>query len=282
MTLYKNSIELNDLSLGKPTEYCSEYNPSLLQAVPRSLNRDGLGIQANNLNFKGEDVWYGYELSWLNSKGKPIVAVAEFRFDCTSPNIVESKSFKLYLNSFNQSKFESWDEVEKRLVHDLSQTSGTQAKVCLFKVDECEALAIAPISATCIDDIDVAIEAYEIDSALLALSNTANNVENKCLISHLLKSNCLITNQPDWASVYITYSGVEIDEASLLRYLISFRQHNEFHEQCVERIFTDIMATCKPDKLSVFARYTRRGGLDINPYRSTETSVAPALRTLRQ
>jgi len=282
MTLYKNSIELNDLSLGKPTEYCSEYNPSLLQAVPRSLNRDGLGIKADNLNFKGEDVWYGYELSWLNSKGKPIVAVAEFRFDCTSPNIVESKSFKLYLNSFNQSKFESWDEVEKRLVHDLSQTSGTQAKVCLFKVDECEALAIAPISATCIDDIDVAIEAYEIDSALLALSNTANNVENKCLISHLLKSNCLITNQPDWASVYITYSGVEIDEASLLRYLISFRQHNEFHEQCVERIFTDIMATCKPDKLSVFARYTRRGGLDINPYRSTETSVAPALRTLRQ
>ncbi|MDO7084575.1 NADPH-dependent 7-cyano-7-deazaguanine reductase QueF [Pseudocolwellia sp. AS88] len=282
MTLYKNSIELNGLSLGKPTEYCSEYNPSLLQAVPRSLNRDGLGIKANDLKFKGEDVWYGYELSWLNSKGKPIVAVAEFRFDCTSPNIVESKSFKLYLNSFNQSKFSNWDEVEQHLTHDLSQTSGTQAKVSLFKVDECEALAIAPISASCIDELDVSIETYEIDSSLLALSNTNQQVENKKLISHLLKSNCLITNQPDWASVYITYSGSEIDEAALLRYLISFRQHNEFHEQCVERIFTDIMATCKPDKLSVFARYTRRGGLDINPYRSTETSVAPALRTLRQ
>ncbi len=282
MTLYKNSIELNDLSLGKPTEYCSEYNPSLLQAVPRSLNRDGLGIEANNLKFKGEDVWYGYELSWLNSKGKPIVAVAEFRFDCTSPNIVESKSFKLYLNSFNQSKFATWDEVKKLLTQDLSNTSGSQAKVSLFKVDECEPLAIAPINANCIDDIDVSIDAYEIDSALLALSHTINNVEDKTLISHLLKSNCLITNQPDWASIYISYSGKEIDEAALLRYLISFRQHNEFHEQCVERIFTDIMATCKPDKLSVFARYTRRGGLDINPYRSTETSVAPALRTLRQ
>ncbi|WP_426356960.1 NADPH-dependent 7-cyano-7-deazaguanine reductase QueF [Pseudocolwellia sp. HL-MZ19] len=282
MTLYKNSIELNDLSLGKPTEYCSEYNPNLLQAVPRSLNRDGLGIKANDLKFKGEDVWYGYELSWLNSKGKPVVAVAEFRFDCTSPNIVESKSFKLYLNSFNQSKFSTWDEVEQHLTHDLSQTSGTQAKVSLFRVDECAPLAIAPISASCIDELDVSIETYEIDSSLLALSNTNQQVENKTLISHLLKSNCLITNQPDWASVYITYSGSKIDEAALLRYLISFRQHNEFHEQCVERIFTDIMANCKPTQLSVFARYTRRGGLDINPYRSTDNSHAPALRTLRQ
>ncbi|XPF95538.1 NADPH-dependent 7-cyano-7-deazaguanine reductase QueF [Colwellia sp. RE-S-Sl-9] len=282
MTLYKNSIELNDLSLGKPTEYCSEYNPQLLQGVPRSLNRDGLGIDANNLAFKGEDVWYGYELSWLNSKGKPIVAVAEFRFDCTSPNIVESKSFKLYLNSFNQSKFSTWDEVQKCLTQDLSKTAGCQARVALFKIDECTALNIASTSAKCIDDIDVTIDTYDINPALLSLSDNNNSVENKALVSHLLKSNCLITNQPDWASVYITYSGTEIDEASLLSYLISFRQHNEFHEQCVERIFTDLMNAFTPEKLTVFARYTRRGGLDINPFRTTENIIAPCLRTLRQ
>ncbi|WP_076418739.1 NADPH-dependent 7-cyano-7-deazaguanine reductase QueF [Colwellia sp. UCD-KL20] len=282
MTLYKNSSELNDLSLGKPTEYCSEYNPNLLQGVPRSLNRDGLGIKANDLKFNGEDVWYGYELSWLNNKGKPIVAVAEFRFDCTSPNIVESKSFKLYLNSFNQSKFASWGEVQERLTQDLSQTAGSQARVALFKVDECPLLNIAPISAKCIDDIDVTIDTYDITPSLLTLANNNITVKNKSLVSHLLKSNCLITNQPDWASVYITYSGAEIDEASLLSYLISFRQHNEFHEQCVERIFTDLMNAFTPEKLTVFARYTRRGGLDINPFRTTENAIAPSLRTLRQ
>jgi 7-cyano-7-deazaguanine reductase len=286
MTLYKNSNELNHLSLGKPTEYCSEYNPSLLEAVPRYLNRDGLGINANNLEFKGEDVWYGYELSWLNNKGKPIVAVAEFRFDCTSPNIVESKSFKLYLNSFNQSKFNTWDEVQQLLIQDLSKTAGCKAHVTLFKVNECAPLNIAPISAKCIDDIDVTINAYDINPALLSLSKNKdgvdNKVENKTLVSHLLKSNCLITNQPDWASIFITYSGAEIDEESLLNYLISFRQHNEFHEQCVERIFTDLMKYCQPKSLTVFARYTRRGGLDINPFRTTENNIAPSLRTLRQ
>lgn len=282
MTLYKNSNELNELSLGKPTQYCSEYNPSLLQAVPRSLNRDGLGIDQNNLEFKGEDVWYGYELSWLNDKGKPIVAVAEFRFDCTSPNIVESKSFKLYLNSFNQSKFISWEDVKERLVKDLSATAGCNAEVNLYKVDNCPPLHIAPIDAECIDDIDITVNAYDINPELLALSSNKRNVEDKVLVSHLLKSNCLITNQPDWASIYISYSGHKIDEAALLSYLISFRQHNEFHEQCVERIFTDIMKACKPVKLSIFARYTRRGGLDINPFRTTEKTSAPFLRTLRQ
>jgi len=282
MTLYNNANELNNLTLGKPTDYCSEYNPNLLQAVPRALNRDGLGIKASNLAFKGEDIWYGYELSWLNNKGKPVVAVAEFRFDCTSPNIVESKSFKLYLNSFNQSRFTSWDEVQQHLTQDLSKIAECQAKVTLFKVDSCEALAIAPITARCIDELDVTVDNYTIEPTLLSLSANNEQVENTALVSHLLKSNCLITNQPDWASVYITYSGQKIDEAALLSYLISFRQHNEFHEQCVERIFTDIMATCSPKALTVFARYTRRGGLDINPYRTTEETIAPSLRTLRQ
>jgi 7-cyano-7-deazaguanine reductase len=282
MTLYTDSNELHHLTLGKPTSYCSEYNPKLLQGVARSLNRDSLGIYANNLSFKGEDVWYGYELSWLNTKGKPVVAVAEFRFDCESPNIVESKSFKLYLNSFNQSQFESWETVEKLLIRDLSSVSGCNARVQLFPVDQCEALSIAPIIGECIDELDVEVSNYNIDVNLLSLSDNNKTVENKTLVSHLLKSNCLITNQPDWASVYITYSGKELDNASLLKYLISFRQHNEFHEQCVERIFTDIQKLCKPITLTVFARYTRRGGLDINPFRTTETTAAPALRTIRQ
>jgi len=282
MTLYKNSSELDKLTLGKPTDYCSEYNPELLQEVPRSLNRDGLGIVANNLAFKGEDVWYGYELSWLNSKGKPVVAVAEFRFDCTSPNIVESKSFKLYLNSFNQSRFDSMDDVQNLLIKDLSLTSGCDAQVTLFPVDQCSPLAIANITAECIDEIDVEISGYDIDPSLLSLTTEKKLVNNQELVSHLLKSNCLITNQPDWASIYITYSGNEIDKASLLKYLISFRQHNEFHEQCVERVFTDIQKICNPTLLTVYARYTRRGGLDINPFRTTENIAAPALRTLRQ
>jgi len=282
MTLYEDSNELDTLPLGKPTKYCSQYNPLLLQAVPRTLNRDGLGIQSNNLPFKGEDVWYGYELSWLNTEGKPIVAVAEFRFDCKSPNIVESKSFKLYLNSFNQSKFASWDEVQQKLSKDLSNTSGCQAEITLCKVDDCAALAIAPITATCIDDIDVSINNYDLNSSLLGIAKSKQEIKNKTLVSHLLKSNCLITNQPDWASVYITYTGSEIDEKALLSYLISFRQHNEFHEQCVERIFTDIMKICCPSQLTIFARYTRRGGLDINPFRTTENTKAPNLRTLRQ
>lgn len=282
MTLYKNSKELDNLSLGKPTSYCSEYNPELLQGVARSLNRDGLGIQADNLSFKGEDVWYGYELSWLNSKGKPIVAVAEFRFDCASPNIVESKSFKLYLNSFNQSQFGSIDEVESILTTDLSNTSGCDAKVTLFPVEQCKALDIANITAECIDELDIEVNEYNINAKLLTLLPNGKTIENKKIVSHLLKSNCLITNQPDWASIYITYSGDEIDNASLLKYLISFRQHNEFHEQCVERIFTDIQKICNPKNLTVYARYTRRGGLDINPFRTTENVLAPALRTLRQ
>ena len=282
MTLYTDSNELNDLTLGKPTDYCSEYNAKLLQAVPRKLNRESLNISDNNLAFTGEDVWYGYELSWLNNKGKPIVAVAEFTFNCSSPNIVESKSFKLYLNSFNQTRFDSWKEVEELMVKDLSFTSGCHATVKLFPVDQCKPLSIAANIGECIDDIDVEINDYNINANLLSLTNKNNKVKDKAIVSHLLKSNCLITNQPDWASIYITYSGQEIDNAALLKYLISFRQHNEFHEQCVERIFTDLQKHCNPEKLTVYARYTRRGGLDINPYRTTENNTAPSLRTLRQ
>ena len=286
MATYQNSKALNKLTLGKVTEYCSEYNPNLLQAVPRSLNRDDLSLEVNDLPFVGEDVWYGYELSWLNNKGKPVVAVAEFRFACTSPNLVESKSFKLYLNSFNQSKFSSMSDVEKTLIKDLSATAQTQTEVKLFSVEQCSALAIAsPVSSTiCIDEEDVNIDDYQYQAEILstAQANTLMDNVTEKLVSHLLKSNCLITNQPDWASIYIDYKGKAIDHAVLLQYLISFRQHNEFHEQCVERIFCDLQQYCQLEELTVFARYTRRGGLDINPFRSTHLTRAPLMRTLRQ
>ena len=287
MSTYQGAEALKSLTLGQTTEYSSEYNPKLLQAVPRSLNRDDLALSNDNLPFYGEDVWYGYELSWLTPSGKPVVAVAEFRFPCTSVNIVESKSFKLYLNSFNQSRFDSWQQVQETLVSDLSALVEAPAKVTLSKVDDCPALAIAALEGQCIDDIDITIYDYQFNPEHLAESAPSQNeqdsaVVEQTLVSHLLKSNCLITNQPDWASVYISYRGTEINQQALLKYLISFRQHNEFHEQCVERIFCDIQKYCQPQQLTVYARYTRRGGLDINPFRSTENISAPNARGLRQ
>ena len=281
MANYQHDSSLKNLALGKVTDYISQYDPNLLQGVPRSLNRDDLAINQQTLPFTGEDVWYGYELSWLNEKGKPIVAVAEFRVPCTSENIIESKSFKLYLNSFNQTKFAHSDQVVTLLKNDLSNVAQSTVQVRLFSVDQCPALAIANTNALCIDDLDIAVSGYDYQPSLLTLAKDAKIVEQQ-LVSHLLKSNCLITNQPDWATVYIDYCGPQIDHKSLLAYLISFRQHNEFHEQCVERIYCDIMQFCQPEKLNVFARYTRRGGLDINPYRSSDISTAPNLRTLRQ
>jgi len=286
MTNYQNSTELSKLTLGKSTQYCSEYTADLLQGVPRSLNRDDLALDQSNLPFVGEDVWYGYELSWLNEKGKPVVAVAEFRFPCTSENIIESKSFKLYLNSFNQTRFASIKEVELILTKDLSDIAGSPAKVSLFGVDHCPALDIVKNSENCfcIDGEDIKIDDYQYNAQLLtAAQNKEEDTQiEEHLVSHLLKSNCLITNQPDWASVYIHYRGSAINHAVLLEYLISFRQHNEFHEQCVERIYCDLQEFCQLESLTVFARYTRRGGLDINPFRSSHLEQAPLARTLRQ
>jgi len=286
MTNYQNATELSKLTLGKSTQYCSEYTADLLQGVPRSLNRDDLALDQSNLPFIGEDVWYGYELSWLNDKGKPVVAVAEFRFACTSKNIVESKSFKLYLNSFNQTRFVSIKEVENILTKDLSNIAGSPAKVSLFGVDHCPALDIIKNAENClcIDSEDISIDDYQYNAQLLnnAQDKEASTQVEEHLVSHLLKSNCLITNQPDWASVYIHYRGNAINHAVLLEYLISFRQHNEFHEQCVERIYCDLQEFCQLESLTVFARYTRRGGLDINPFRSSHIEQAPFARTLRQ
>lgn len=269
---------LNNLSLGKNVAYPDSYDANILQPVARSLNREPLGI-TETLPFKGEDLWNGYEFSWLNPKGKPVVALLECKVPVTSPNIIESKSFKLYLNGFNQSRFESQEQVLALLEQDLSATAGCKIAVTLNSL-AADNLPVVELDAECIDDLDVEITTYQPDSKLLQV-DVKQNVERK-LVSHLLKSNCLITNQPDWGSVFIHYKGPKIDEASLLKYIISFREHNEFHEQCVERIFCDLMAQCQPEELSVLARYTRRGGLDINPFRSTEHNEMDNFRLIRQ
>lgn len=269
----------NDLSLGKQVEYEFHYNPDLLQGVPRSLSRDTLSLDAEALPFTGIDTWTGYELSWLNKKGKPNVALLECNVPITSTNLIESKSFKLYLNSFNQTAFESPEDVRATLASDLSKCAGEPVMVSLTLPNQFNTLTFKEFEGVLLDELDIAVETYEPDTSLLKVTDEK---KAETLVSHLLKSNCLITSQPDWASVQIRYEGRSIDHEGLLKYLISFRQHNEFHEQCVERIYCDIMQHCQPEKLTVCARYTRRGGLDINPFRSNFETPYANKRQARQ
>lgn len=270
MSKYSDAKELAGLTLGQKTEYSNQYDASLLQPVPRSLNRDDLNL-GDSLPFQGCDIWTLYELSWLNKKGLPQVAIGEVSIPATSANLIESKSFKLYLNSFNQTRFSSWDQVEQTLIKDLSACAGETVSVTVRSVVDYTDSVVVTMDGDCIDEQDIEITSYDFDRTLIQGAATGEVVEES-LHSHLLKSNCLITNQPDWGSVEIQYKGKQIDREALLRYLVSFREHNEFHEQCVERIFTDIMEFCQPESLTVYARYTRRGGLDINPYRSNVNS----------
>jgi 7-cyano-7-deazaguanine reductase len=271
----------DDLSLGKQVDYEFEYNPGLLQGVPRSLSRDTLDLANSSLPFDGIDTWTGYELSWLNLKGKPNVAILECHVPITSENLIESKSFKLYLNSFNQTKFASAEDVRQVLQADLSACAGETIEVKLILPEQFTSLQFKEFEGTLLDSLDVEIEQYSPNTQFLALAKSGAEVK-ETLISHLLKSNCLITSQPDWASIQIRYEGKAIEHEGLLKYLISFRQHNEFHEQCVERIYNDIMQHCQPDKLTVCARYTRRGGLDINPFRSNYEAPYANHRQARQ
>jgi 7-cyano-7-deazaguanine reductase len=273
MSKYSDAKELAGLTLGKKTEYANQYDPSLLQPVPRSLNRNDLNL-SNELPFLGCDIWTLYELSWLNDKGLPQVAIGEVAIPATSANLIESKSFKLYLNSFNQTRFADWAEVQACLQKDLSACAGESVQVEVKSLATYTAQPIVTMQGECIDDQDIEISSYDFDDTLLAEASSDEIVE-ETLHSHLLKSNCLITNQPDWGSVEIAYRGPKIDREALLRYIVSFREHNEFHEQCVERIFSDISRYCHPEHLTVLARYTRRGGLDINPFRSSH-QAAPA------
>lgn len=281
MSLYQGDKSLEALSLGKETQYHNQYDAGLLQGVPRSLNRDSLALTAENLPFHGADIWTMYELSWLNSKGLPQVAIGHVELDATTENLIESKSFKLYLNSFNQTRFESWDIVEKTLLNDLTTCAKGKVNLTIYPLSHFTSQPIVDFAGECIDEQDIEIDNYQFDAQWLNESTTDTLVE-ETLVSHLLKSNCLITNQPDWGSVAIQYKGKKIDREKLLRYLVSFRQHNEFHEQCVERIFHDIMQLCAPEKLTVYARYTRRGGLDINPWRSNCEFVPEISRLARQ
>lgn len=277
-TTNDKSAVLASLSLGKATDYKETYSPELLQAVPRSMNRQELDLN-DELPFYGCDRWNGYELSWLNKKGKPQVAILRCEVPASSKYLIESKSFKLYLNSFNQTTFTDFTEVKNTLSKDLSACATEKVKVELFAPSQFVQLNIGQLDAISIDALDIEVDQYQLNPTIL--TTTDHQVE-ETISSDLLKSNCLITNQPDWGSVLIRYQGTQINHESLLRYLISFRQHNEFHEQCVERIFCDIMKHCKPNKLTVYARYTRRGGLDINPFRSNFEDIYAEIRLARQ
>ncbi len=302
----KKHLDISSSPLGQKSAYADRYDPSLLFAIERQAKRLELGFDSN-LPFQGEDIWNAYELSWLNQKGLPQVAVAEIRFSATSPSIVESKSFKLYLNSFNQTLFNSMDAVGECIQKDLSQVTQSQVVVRLFQLSDFDAYSIKQWQAVCleqqteakhlkIDDYQYRPELLQLDCQALdgvaidrqtaidqsVMDSLDQTSISETLCSHLLKSNCLITHQPDWASLYIQYKGALINHQSLLAYIVSFRNHNEFHEQCVERIFADIMLRCQPQELTVYARYTRRGGLDINPWRSNHLSKMDNCRLIRQ
>ena len=257
---------LSESPLNQRSAYVDQYDKSLLFHISRQLKRDELGI-IGSLPFHGIDLWTAYELSWLDQQGKPHVAIGDIRIPCESPNLIESKSFKLYLNSYNNTTFTSDKAVQDRLIADLSEAAGAIVYVKLSSVEGDSFITSKTLwDGLCLDDLNVRCTEYVVNPQLLKILD--ERVDETTVYSHLLKSNCLVTGQPDWGSVLITYSGQRIDEASLLQYLVSFRNHNEFHEQCVERIFSDLMKHCSPTSLTVYARYTRRGGLDINPIRS--------------
>ncbi|MDD1015920.1 NADPH-dependent 7-cyano-7-deazaguanine reductase QueF [Pseudomonas rubra] len=267
--------------LGKSSEYVATYTPSLLFPIPRAAKWAELGVSAQTLPWQGVDFWNCFELSWLLSSGKPVVAIGEFAIPADSPNIIESKSFKLYLNSLNQTVFESPAALQACLVKDLSAAAGKPVGVQIRSLTEVEGQGVVGLPGVCIDELDISISNYEQPQPELLRCDSAKIVE-ETLHSHLLKSNCPVTGQPDWGSVTVEYRGAALDHASLLTYLISFRQHADFHEQCVERIYLDLKNLLNPEHLTVYARYVRRGGLDINPYRSTGQVTQQNLRLVRQ
>ena len=267
--------------LGKPATYIDQYDGSLLFPMPRAGKREEIGV-VNVPPFFGADMWTVYELSWLNLRGKPQVALAHIIVPCESPNIVESKSFKLYLNSFTNTRFADARDVRERIRADISAATGSGIGIKTIGPELFDREPIHEMDGLNLDRLDVDCVHYTPTPELLFAEFDEPPV-TETLTSNLLKSNCLVTGQPDWGSVQIAYSGPAINQEGLLQYLVSFRNHNEFHEQCVERIFMDVWTRCKPIKLSVYARYTRRGGLDINPFRTSHPmQLPPNVRTARQ
>ena len=270
---------LGSSPLGKKSQYATQYNADLLFPISRAGKREELGLNLQRLPFYGRDLWYAYELSWLNPRGKPVVRVATFEMPFDTPNVIESKSFKLYLNSFNQSVFADENSVQAALKKDLSAATGGEVSVTLMTIQDMEMLGFHTASGKCLDDIDIEITAYDYAPSLL---RKAGGKTKEIVCSHLLKSNCLVTGQPDWGTLVVEYEGEAIDHASLLQYICSFREHHEFHEQCVERVFADLINAFQFDELTVYAQYVRRGGLDINPWRSTKKTLPEKLRFIRQ
>ena len=290
--------------LGKATPYCDQYAPDMLYPIARQLQRAELGIAGRALPFTGADLWTGYELSWLNLRGKPQVALVQVAVPCETPCIVESKSFKLYLNSFSNSRFADADAVRQRIAADVgaavwaqkeagaSAASATQpavraplapsVHVQLILPEQFEQQRLRELQGLSLDRLDIECSDYHpAPQWLRAQADEAPVTET--LTSQLLRSNCPVTGQPDWGSIQIQYTGAPIDQEGLLRYIVSLRNHNGFHEHCVESIFTDIMRQCQPSRLTVYARYTRRGGLDINPLRTNNPqALPPNIRTARQ
>jgi 7-cyano-7-deazaguanine reductase len=273
--------------LGKAATYADSYDASLLYPLPRAAQRALIGVAERPI-FLGADLWTAYELSWLNPRGKPQVALGRFTVPCESTHLVESKSLKLYLNSFNNTVFADIDTVRQTLQKDLSEavwrggSVNAGVGVQLLSPEQYAKEKIAEMDGLSLDRLDLDCSHYQPAPELLSAASHEAPV-TETLLSNLLKSNCLVTGQPDWGSVSISYSGAQIDQAGLLQYIVSFRNHNEFHEHCVERIFMDIWTRCKPTKLTVYARYTRRGGVDINPWRSSYAQGLPTqVRTARQ
>lgn len=274
-SIHDSAVGAEQSPLGKAVNYRDTYTRELLFPIDRQLKRAELGIDAATLPFAGSDVWNAYELSWLNPRGKPVVAIGVLRVPADSPFLIESKSLKLYLNSFNQTRFADIAEVCETMRVDLSAACGAGVEVELRDLSERPMRVVAFPRGILLDELDIEIDGYEPDPGFLSEDPESGPV-TETLYSHLLKSNCLVTGQPDWGMLVVRYSGAPIDRVGLLRYIVSFRKHNEFHEQCVERIFCDIMRHCRPTALAVWARYTRRGGLDINPFRSTGHFAMPA------
>ena len=258
-----------------------ENSPRLLEPIPRSAGRNRLGL-TGELPFSGEDIWNAYELSWLDPIGKPVAATGEFRFPVDSPNIVESKSLKFFLNSLSGSRHESLESVRTTIAAELGRVCGTETQVRLHSSESAGTPPQGEPIGQCIDAVELGNPGFDLDPGLLRDGVDPQSLVAETLYSNLLKTNCPVTGQPDWATVMVRYRGPRIRRAALLAYLVSYRNHTEFHEQCVERMFVDIERFCRPAALSVYARYLRRGGLDINPFRSNFETPPPNIRLLRQ
>lgn len=269
---------LTDAPLGRDVSYPDRYDPSLLFPVARAVNRQTLHTPSS---WHGADIWNAYEMSWLNPKGKPIVAIGRFSFPCTSPFLVESKSFKLYLNAFSQERIENVDVLADILRADLSAVAGAAVQVDIRPLRGNDTMVCGALPGINIDDADIEMTDYAPIPGLLQCM-PGETLISETLVSDLLKSNCPVTGQPDWGSVQICYTGPRIDPEALLRYIVSLRRHTEFHEHCVEKMYCDIWDACRPQSLLVQARYTRRGGLDINPWRSSAPQAPVEIRTIRQ